>query len=367
MRLVVVSDTPISKVNNRLVILESPLREIEALSERFSEIIWLGYYRNGFENASRPPRNSIIKLIPLPESGGENLYAKFSVLLKIPTYVKCIYKYLKSADIVHFRLPSISGLIGIILNLYFNKTKGWIKYAGTWTEAAPLSYSLQRSVLKVYKLLPITILSKKEASDNLHYIPNPSIYKEELKTNLNIAKRKSFNEKMNMIYVGSLNHNKRPDLVLKVFTRLMNHQRMGVLNIIGDGELYDSLRNKISDKNRIFLRGFCSRDQIDYYYSISHILVCPSISEGFPKVIPESISFGCIPVVSSLDGIKDFILHKKTGWLLEQINFENNLEQGIKELLENKRLSSIISKNAMLKVRMFTYENFKNSIYKFCF
>lgn len=367
MRLVIISDTPISKVNNKLVILESPLREIEALSEKFSKIIWLGYLRDGFENASRSPQNSIIELVPLPKSGGNGLLGKISVLLAIPNYLKYIYNYLQSSDVVHFRLPSISGLIGIILNLYFKKTKGWIKYAGTWNEAAPVSYSLQRFILKGYKLLPITILSKKDAKDNLHFIPNPAISNEEAKINSHIGMKKSFDEKINLIFVGSLNPNKRPDLVVNIFTRLIDHPKIGVLNIIGDGELYHSLKKMIPNNEKIFLRGFCSREEIDYFYSISHILVCPSRSEGFPKVIPESISFGCIPIVSSLDGIKDLLIHKKTGWLIDHKNFEINLEQGIKELVENQKISSMISKNAMQKVKMFTYDKFKNSIYKFCF
>ena len=367
MKLVIISDTPISKVNNELVILESPLREIETLSKKFTKIIWLGYLRDGFENASRSPQNSIIELIAMPQSGGNSFISKISVLLTIPTYIKYVYKYLYISDVVHFRLPSVSGIIGIILNLYFKKTRGWIKYAGTWNEPAPFSYKFQRFILKYYKLLPITILSKKDAKGNLYFIPNPSISNEELKNNSNIGMKKCFDEKINFIFVGSLNSNKRPELVLNTFTRLIDHPKTGILNIIGDGELYSSLKNMNTNNEKVFLRGFCKREEIDQYYSISHFLLCPSRSEGFPKVIPESISFGCIPIVSSLEGIKDVLIHKKTGWLIENKNFEIDLEKSIKLLLENHKMSSIISKNAIKRAKIFTYERFKNSIYKFCF
>ena len=153
----------------------------------------------------------------MPRSGGDSFLDRIGVILKFISYGKVIHNIMKTADVVHFRMPSIPGLIGIILNFYFNIKKGWIKYAGTWTEKAPLSYLLQRNILKYYKILPVTILSKRHALNNLYFLPNPCLSETELKKNNLIASKKNSNEKINLLFVGSLQNHKSRTINRYVF------------------------------------------------------------------------------------------------------------------------------------------------------
>ena len=46
--------------------------------------------------------------------------------------------------------------------------------------------------------------------------------------------------------------------------------------------------------------------------------VLPSYSEGFPKVIAEAMNFGCIPIVSDISCIRQYIINGKNGFLINQ-------------------------------------------------
>lgn len=366
MVLLIISDTTILRKNEGSIVLEPPLREIESLSHNFSKIIWLGFKNSEQKDLCKSPSNSKFELVSMPKSGGNTFLAKIGILFNIISYSKTVYKYMKTADIVHFRMPSVPGIIGLIINLHFNKNKGWIKYAGAWVGYQPFGYNIQRHFLKYYKKLPVTILSKKHSNGHLHFIPNPCLNNVELKKNNIKGLNKDFNGKVNLLFVGSLVPNKRPELLIKSYLKLKNHQNIGVLNIIGDGVSYEKINDLIKDNgDKIKLRGYCTRNEIDHYYSISHLLVCPSKSEGFPKVIAEGMSFGCVPVATALTGIKDLIKHKNTGWLLDEKDTLNNLNDSLKNLLNNKQLISLLSKNAVKDSRIFTYDKFNKIIEKF--
>ena len=186
----------------------------------------------------RSPSNSKFELVSMPKSGGNTFLAKIGVVFNIILYSKTVYKYMKTADIVHFRMPSVPGIIGLILNFYFNKNKGWIKYAGDWAGNVPFGYNIQRHFLKNYKKLPVTILSKKHSNEHLHFIPNPCLSKAEIKKNNINGFDKDFNGKINLLFVGSLSPYKRPEILIKSYLKLINHKNIGDLNIIGDGVLY---------------------------------------------------------------------------------------------------------------------------------
>lgn len=368
MQLLIISDTGISNSGDELTILEPPLREIESL-DAFTKIIWLGYKEKNTSNHFRSPLKNNIKIIPMPSSGGDSFYLKLRILLFLPFYVWKIYNSMKSADVLHVRLPSIPGIIAIILNVFFKIDTGWIKYAGTWSEKARIPYRIQRLLIKKYRGLPSTILSDAKEFDHLFAIPNPVLSENDLIKNNMIAENKDFTKKINLLFVGRLDKNKRPDVILKAISGIVRHENFGSINFVGDGILFEELKIKAKQiSSKIFFRGFCSRNEIDYYYSISHMLICPSKSEGFPKVIAESISFGCVILANSLDGIKSYIKHEDNGFLVNESNLVEELETCLNQSFENPKILKKMSINSTKLSRHFTYENFKEnilSIYKY--
>ena len=43
-------------------------------------------------------------------------------------------------------------------------------------------------------------------------------------------------------------------------------------------------------------------------------------SEGFPKVLAEAMNFGCVPIVSNISSIGQYIKTEETGFVLLDIN-----------------------------------------------
>ena len=111
----------------------------------------------------------------------------------------------------------------------------------------------------------------------------------------------------------------------------------------------------------IILMGSCNRDVIDKYYMKSHLLVLPSKSEGFPKVIAEAGLYGCIPVTTNLEGIRSVIRHKHNGFLLNDDTL-HDCYRIINNIFDNSYNLKSIAMNLRSQLYNFTYEKFSNRI-----
>ena len=96
----------------------------------------------------------------------------------------------------------------------------------------------------------------------------------------------------------------------------MNYEKV---YIVGDGskKYYLELARTITDVKIEFL-GEINKSSVNKIYEKCHLLVLPSNSEGFPKVIAEAGSYGCVPVVSKVGSINHYI-NSKNGYFLIKI------------------------------------------------
>ncbi len=111
-------------------------------------------------------------------------------------------------------------------------------------------------------------------------------------------------------------------------------------------------------------------DQIFSLYSISDIVVCPSIkAESFGKTVVESCLTGIPTIATNLGPFKETIIDKKTGWLVENGNIDEfaktienvlHLTQDEKnQIAKNAKehvLNNFSSDNLLLKI-LEIYEN----------
>src|SRR5690606_26497479 len=61
--------------------------------------------------------------------------------------------------------------------------------------------------------------------------------------------------------------------------------------------------------------------------------VLPSKSEGFPKVISEALNYGCVPVVSNVSAIGQYIEDGEQGFVVNDLSVEG-LKDKLQECLE---------------------------------
>lgn len=153
---------------------------------------------------------------------------------------------------------------------------------------------------------------------------------------LNEGKLSSLDEK-HVIFVGRLDYQKRPMLMVQIWKELFPRHPDWHLDIYGEGEHKQALQSVIGSQcMNIHLHEPTS--EIFEAYRNSSILVVTSLYEPFGLVIPEAMSCG-LPVVSfdSPYGPSSIITNRKDGFLVENddiVTFTKRLEQ----LMDNSSL-----------------------------
>jgi glycosyltransferase involved in cell wall biosynthesis len=149
-----------------------------------------------------------------------------------------------------------------------------------------------------------------------------------------------------MIGVGRLVEQKNFELIIQIFKILEKSDSNIRLIIVGDGELKNSLIDKVGDQllNKVDFVKFTD-NPYSYMYN-SDVFVLTSKFEGFPNIILEA--FCCkVPVVSinCPTGPRELIVNMKNGILIDNYDAEEFAEK-IKRVLYDKALSNKFRDNA---------------------
>jgi glycosyltransferase involved in cell wall biosynthesis len=86
----------------------------------------------------------------------------------------------------------------------------------------------------------------------------------------------------------------------------------------------------------------------------------PSSSEGFPKVVAEGAAFGCIPLVTDVSSIAQYIHDGENGFLLKD-NMVPTIITKINQIVNSLDLKSISMSSITISTK-FTYEYFNNRV-----
>lgn len=112
--------------------------------------------------------------------------------------------------------------------------------------------------------------------------------------------------------------------------------------IIGDGpEKHDLITESLKYKNRLLILSNVAHNSIPRYISKAKIMVHPSISDGFPRVIAESLALG-VPVIANKKVIKDKEFNSNKGFLVHS----KKIISSANRLLKNNDMLELLSNNA---------------------
>jgi glycosyltransferase involved in cell wall biosynthesis len=352
-----------------IVGLGSTVTEINHLIDVFDEIIHVAMLHD-----SSPPPSALpyvsnkIKFVALPALGGQKFKDKLAIIFKASSVLKTIKTALDKTDYFQFRAPTGIGVFVIPYLILFSSKKGWFKYAGNWKQKnAPIAYSFQRWLLKNQKR-KVTINGKWDDQPlQCLTFENPCLTNQEIIKGTEVIKSKNITDKaINFCFVGRLEEEKGIGLLIEAFDNLTGTQKakLNKIHIVGNGKAINDYKNKAdkSDLNFVF-HGFLSRDDVHNVYKESHVIILPSASEGFPKVIAEAMNYGCLPIVSNISSISHYVKNDLNGFLFYPITKENLVVQVEKVLnLTADEYSRMI--NAKREdIRKFTYDYYNNKIY----
>ena len=156
-----------------------------------------------------------------------------------------------------------------------------------------------------------------------------------------------------IIHVGRFSEQKNHIGLINEFFSFHNLYKNSVLLLVGNGELQDAIYNEVE---RIGLSDCVqflgTRDDVYDLLNESDIFVLPSLYEGIPMSIIESLGTGLPVIASAVGGVPNMIEDKKDGLLIQ--NNDGELFMALQQIVEDNHLRQYISDNAIAKSTLFS-------------
>ena len=224
---------------------------------------------------------------------------------------------------------------------------------GTFFE--PLVFSL------LYKNIPFMTVSNSTKKDLEEWgIKSQNIFIVHNGVSSKFIKNFKDKEKRTTItYLGAISRDKGIEDALKVFALLKQKNNNFQFWVIGKSDVnYLSFLNekikKLNIKDDIRIWGYVSEDKKDNLLSRSHLLINPSIREGWGLVVIEAARVGTPSVGYDVAGLRDSIVNGKTGILCKPN--PKDCSEEIFSLINNKRKYNMLRENCIKWGNGFSWE-----------
>lgn len=354
--------------NGQVVGLASTVREIHHLLQVFESIEHVAMLHQG-----KAPDNTMayesdrIRFVPIPAVGGQGFKAKLGIFKEAARTLQLIKQSLAHTDYFQFRAPTGIGIYMIPYLLFRKDLKGWFKYAGNWKqEKAPISYQFQRWLLK-HQSRPVTINGVWEDQEKqIVSFENPCLTKEELKEGKLFREEKRFVlGKLDLCFVGRLEEAKGLDLFFEAVKKLSVEEKNAIrqIHVVGTGERMSDYKRQVNNLGvEVKFYGLLDREALNGIYKQCHGIVLPSASEGFPKVIAEAMNYGCVPIVSNVSSLEQYIIDGQTGFVMKTLDLKGLLEALAKFLTLNDLSYEQLKLGIQSRIRLFSYTHYNKRI-----
>ena len=155
-------------------------------------------------------------------------------------------------------------------------------------------------------------------------------------------------------FIGRLRGYKLPDHAVKAFSIIKKGMPDAKMFVIGDGYMRDKLE-KMNVKDVAFCGRVDGQTKCDLL-SRAHLVLVPSVEEGWGLVVTESNAMGTPTVAYNVAGLRDSVQHEHTGILVES-NSPEELAKAALGLLNDKERLAKLSFNALKFSKSFSWDN----------
>ena len=346
------------------------VKEMNIWGKYVDQITIVGpFWHKPFNPIDLPYNHPNINFVEIPEINVTTAKSFFHAAKSLPIILSTLYRQMKKADHIQLRCPGNIALLGCLVQIFFPKTKKTAKYAGNWdwNSNQPRSYRMQQHLLNntfltknmqalVYgnwpgstkNILPFFTATYREADK----VPTP-------------IRSLSATQKINLIFVGVLGKNKEPILSVKVAEAMLKAGYDVTLNMYGEGYERPRLEAYIEEKNlgqSVILHGNQPAQTIRESFIKSHFLIFISQSEGWPKVVAESMFWGCVPITTRVSCVADMLNEGERGTLVEPN--PDVVVQALKQYIDQPEKYAQAATKGMEWSRQFTMEKFETEIAK---
>ena len=159
-----------------------------------------------------------------------------------------------------------------------------------------------------------------------------------------------------ILYCGRLDeHQKRVSRIFDIWRKIMNNLPDWRLEIVGDGPERERYEKRSKDLVRVSFTGFKSPGP---HYAKAKILMLTSDFEGWPLVLAESMSCGCVPVaLGSFEAVHDLITDGKDGIVIPVPFDACRFADVVRGLATNAEKLSLMATNSELSSSRFSIGN----------
>ncbi len=317
MRLLIISNMPHHlRADGRVVGWGPTVQEIDHLATRFDEVRHIACLHDGEPSASfLPYADDRVQLIGMSPTGGDRLRDKLHVVMAAPRYASTMLRELARADMVHLRCAANLPMIGVSLLPFVRRPSArWIKYAGNWRPDRhdSIAFAFQRWFLaRAWHRGTVTVNGHwPDQPAHIKSFYNPSLTAEEIESARALVIEKQLTSPVRLLFVGRLEPAKGCALALETLAQLVADGVAATLDLIGDGpdrEAYERQAEGLGIRSLVSFHGWLPRTALAEHYGAAHLMLLPSVSEGWPKVLSEGMAYGVVPIASAVGAIAEYL------------------------------------------------------------
>jgi len=156
-----------------------------------------------------------------------------------------------------------------------------------------------------------------------------------------------------IVFLGRLRGTKQPADAIDIFRKVKERIPSAKLWIIGTGPLEEALKKRAKGLADVTFYGWIGEEEKFALLSRAHLLVVPSVREGFGINVIEAASAGCPAVGYNVPGLRDSIRHGKTGFLADSVD---EAADRIIELIEDRTMYEKMSHACLEYSKEFSWE-----------
>lgn len=309
-------------------------------------------------------------------------YHLFRVANFVTFFPSVFFKLLKEDfDVIHTHVTGHPHVFFASLAAKIKKTILIHTTHCPWTDAyrstlgnilLPISYGIFMRISyklcnKIIAITPweIQFIEKYGGKGKITVIPNgvDNIFFKKIKNN-KFKKEHKINGKI-VLFFGRLNITKGPDKFVLAAKEILKERKDIMFVIVGNDEgMKQTVINLIAnDKNIKLLEPIRDRKKVAEMYQAAEVYVLPSFREGLPLSLFESFASGLPVVASPVNGVPYEMRDPENGFFCDYGDIKC-LKNSILKLLNDKKLSTKISKNNIKRAQKYKWDDiYKKTIF----
>jgi len=220
-------------------------------------------------------------------------------------------------------------------------------------------------MIRALKSCDVLVTGHQKIAKRYHQLFNKPLENIKIVSNW-VNKKKVRNQKSeirtwkNILFVHHLSKRKGSRQLPKIIKQALEKEPKFRFTIVGQGSDFNFLENFIKQdhlQTQVKLVGEIGQNRINNYYQQADLFILPSKSEGFPRVILESMSWGLPYVAFNAGCVWEISPVKQKAFIVKN----NNINLFVKNILEFRNLKSDqlrqIKQANLKQVKKFGLEN----------